>query len=124
MNDLKKPLPKVNVQPIRPEDVSLLKQETIPDCVMNAFNEMIVARWKFDKATFTQDQILAKILIKAEADGIKLTKDMIFDNGWLDVEEIYENIGWKVNYDKADYTTTDPSTFTFRRQGSSSPRPQ
>jgi len=37
----------------------------------------------------------------------------IFDNHWLDVEPIFEDCGWKVEYDKPGFNENYPATFKF-----------
>jgi hypothetical protein len=44
-----------------------------------------------------------------------LKKQQIFDDNLLDVEEVYEKAGWKVEYDKPAFNESYPATFTFRR---------
>ena len=48
------------------------------------------------------------------AKGIK--KGDIFTNNWLDIEPLYEDIGWKVTYDKPGFNETYEATFTFDKK--------
>lgn len=42
-------------------------------------------------------------MVCGDPDSGMLTKDEIFDNHWLDIEDIYREQGWKVKYDKPGY---------------------
>jgi hypothetical protein len=37
----------------------------------------------------------------------------IYDNHWLDVEEIFEKNGWSVSYDKPGYCESYDASFEF-----------
>lgn len=38
----------------------------------------------------------------------------IFDNGWLDIETVYEDSGWSVEYDKPGYNESYEASWTFK----------
>jgi hypothetical protein len=38
----------------------------------------------------------------------------VFANGWLNIERVYAAEGWKVTYDRPDYTESHATTFTFK----------
>ena len=40
---------------------------------------------------------------------------VLFENHYLDVEELYRQEGWLVTHDKPGYDETYPATFTFER---------
>ena len=44
-----------------------------------------------------------------------LKRKEIYDKNWLDVEDVYESAGWKVEYDKPGYNENYEPTFTFSR---------
>jgi hypothetical protein len=45
--------------------------------------------------------------------ALGLKRNEIFKNHWLDVEEIYEEAGWQVAYDKPGYNETYEASFEF-----------
>ena len=98
------------VKPINPDEVVEQKKACIPDAVIEAFNDEIARRFLGNSATVKQDDVLARIQEK----GIE--RGMVFDNGWLDVEDIYRKAGWEVFYDKPGYNETYASTFKFTRK--------
>jgi hypothetical protein len=83
--------------PIAPQEIQALKTEQIPDEVFAVFNELIAENLHNRRATVLQKDVVAKL----EARG--LTRDEIYKRRWLDVEESYREVGWKVTYDKPVY---------------------
>ena len=63
------------------------------------------------KCKSLQDEIL-ELVVGYPEDG-KLSKDMIFENHWLDFEPIFRKAGWKVSYDKPGYGENYKALFIF-----------
>lgn len=99
------------VKPITPDNVVELKKTVFPDQVFEAFNEMIARNYLDGKATVKQDDVVDLICEK-----MNVTSNRIFDNNWLDVEDIYRTAGWKVNYDKPAYCESYPAYFEFTKK--------
>jgi hypothetical protein len=95
------------VVPIKPHDIVREKSKHIPPAVIEAFNELIAKGFSGGSARVVQDDVVKLIVEK----GFK--RSDIFDNGWLDVEEIFEKNGWKVEYDKPGYCETYEAYFVF-----------
>lgn len=96
------------VLPIRPENMTVAKQASLPDAVITVFNELIIKHWDGRRATITQDEAVALMVNRG------LNRKEIFDQGWLNVEDIYRQAGWVVEYDKPGYNETYLATFTFK----------
>jgi hypothetical protein len=94
--------------PITPGAVVELQTGSIPDFVIDAFNELIVKNFKHGSgsATVLQDDVENMIKAKYESRGYCETR-------WLDVEPLFEKIGWKVTYDKPGYNESYPASFLF-----------
>ncbi len=58
-----------------------------------------------------QDEVIDLMLEKATDTGV--TREMIFAMRWLDVEEAYRSLGWKVNYEKPGYGDSGKAHFIF-----------
>ena len=101
-----------NIKPITPAEVSGEKLKTIPDVIIETINELIARNFVGKHATIKQEDIINLVKSKDE----QLTDRIIFDNHYLDIEEIYEKAGWKVEYDKPAYNETYPATFTFTKK--------
>lgn len=97
-------------QPIKPSQVIKKKKDSIPDFVIESFNELIVKHFNGSYSTIQQDEVLSVILSKMPEGS---TRQNVFDNNWLDVEDIFRKAGWQVNYDKPAYNESYPATFKF-----------
>ena len=93
-------------KPITPDQVLGKKAEMLPDFVFEIWNNLIAKNWKNDCAVIGQDEIKA-VLYSEVPEG-----QSIFKTGWLDIEEIYREAGWKVEYDKPAY---NEATFKFTK---------
>ena len=98
------------VKPIRPEEVVKVKGQNMPKEVIETFNEFIAKEWDGRRAFIFQDKIA-----KAIAKKLGVSTKVLFDNHWLDIEGIFEEAGWKVEYDKPGYNEDYEASFTFRQ---------
>lgn len=101
------------VQPIKPSQVIKAKKDGLPDFVIEAFNGLIAKNFNGSYSTVQQDEVLSVILSKMPEGS---TRQQVFDNNWLDVEDIFRKAGWEVNYDKPAYNESHPATFKFQQQ--------
>src|ERR1700727_2547589 len=105
------------VKPITPAEARKNKNHEIPDFVMQAFNEEILQKFDGHSARVKQDDVIHRIMVKSEraiASGAgtgAITREDLFDNHWLDVETIFQDAGWMVEYDKPAYNETGPALF-------------
>lgn len=99
------------VKPIRPDEVTATKKQYIPDGIIEAFNEAIAKNYSNGYATVYQDDVMT---IAIEKTGY--SRSRIFENNWLDVEDIYRAEGWNVLYDKPAYNENYRAYFEFRRK--------
>jgi len=99
------------VNPITPEQAIKQKDASIPDFVIEEFNKQIIENLSVGRrivtSTFRQEDVEKAIRERCEAGQFKYR--------WLDVEDMYRNCGWKVEYDKPGYNESYPATFTFSR---------
>jgi hypothetical protein len=99
------------VKPINPNEIASKKVEEIPDEVIATFNKLIAMKFSQGSALIKQEDIM----ISLQEQGFK--REEIFHNGWLNIEEIYEDAGWEVHYDKPAYNESYPASFTFSKRG-------
>lgn len=95
--------------PIRPEEVAMAKM--IPDAMLDAFNEEIVLNIQGSRSVVQQHKVLQRFLEKEP----EATQTQAFEQGWLDVEAIYRNVGWDVQYHKPSMGDSWLPYFEFRR---------
>lgn len=103
--------PERRVRPISPDEVSELQLEQIPSAVFETFNRMIGELALNGCATIRQQDVVDALIDKG------LNKQEIFRRGWLNIEGLYREAGWEVEYDKPAYNETYEPLFKF-----SSPR--
>jgi len=84
-------------KPLSPHDVHIAKKDVIPDQVIEAFNELIAENYTNGKAVILQTDAVNRICEKMglEDDATRI----VYDKGWLNVEELYRSEGWAVKYD-------------------------
>ena len=96
------------VKPISPDAVS---GPAIPDEVFTAFNTLILKNFRKNEALIYQKDAIKEIRKNLPS----TTAEEIFENGWLDVEVYYRQIGWKVEYDKPGWNEDYEPRFTFSK---------
>ena len=99
------------IKPISPEEADEQKILAIPDFVIAAFNTCIIKNLKNGKATVKQDDVVAEIQKHKNID-----KHIIFENQWLDVEDLYRAEGWRVLYDKPGFNEGYSAYFVFSKE--------
>jgi hypothetical protein len=95
---------------ISPNEVVAQKQKNIPEIVFEAFNELIADNFTEGSAKVKQEDVINLILSKS---GF-LSRQEIFDKGWLNIEDVYRGQGWKVEYDKPGCYETYSAFFKFK----------
>ena len=106
------------VKPIKPNEILGKKLEVIPSEMIQAVNELIALKWKDGSSTIRQDELLAKYFELSSQENNRTNRDTVFDNNYLEIEEIYGDNGWNVRYSKPDYRETafEPYfTFTVKK---------
>jgi hypothetical protein len=105
------------VKPISPDEVVGKKEASIPNGVFEAFNELIARNWNGSYSMLKQCDVVNLISEKVgNGMGDGCGKKMIYDNHWLDVEDIYRATGWSVEYDKPGYNENYEPTFKFKKK--------
>ena len=99
----------MEVKPISPSEI----KQIIPDWVIEGANLCIQDHYhELDgKSHFTQDELIDYVLKFAPDEYI--TRQTLFKNHWLDIEPIYREAGWIVEYDKPAYCENYAANFTF-----------
>lgn len=100
----------MSVKPISPAEVT----HSIPDFIIEAFNKLIREKWDGEEARVLQDEVM-DIVSSNNPDDPRPSRRTVFDNHWLDVEDIYRKAGWKVEYDKPTYCETYDAYFLFKK---------
>jgi hypothetical protein len=116
------------VLPYTPAEAAAASKNRIPDFVINAFNDLIAEKLYNGKAVIKQEEAIEAILklmpsseqsvthegIRGEAvRDLKKDRAKIFSRHWLDVEPLYRDQGWSVEFDKPGYNESYDGFFTF-----------
>lgn len=99
----------MSVKPITPAEVTHAHNKIIPPEVVDVFNDLITKHWNGNYAEVAQKDAVDAITAKMKLD----CRTTVFDNHWLDVEDLYRSVGWKVLYDARDYTEDGVAYFRF-----------
>lgn len=98
----------MEIKPLSKEEVKRLK--TIPDIIIKTVNELLIKNYRNNgKAIILQSEIVD--IVSADPNGISRTD--IFDNNYLDFEDLYRAMGWKVEYDEPGYCESYEPRFIF-----------
>ena len=77
------------VKPIGPDEIEI----ALPDFVMEAINDLIRKRYRGGSFILNRSEIEERI---KQLSPNPMKKNEIFDNKYLDFEEVYRQAGWKV----------------------------
>lgn len=98
------------VEALKPRDIIEDLENIIPGFVVEAVNNLLKKNYRGSSTTIKQADIQNEILrISPE----EITQQSIYDNKWMDFDEIFKKKGWDVEYIKSDYTGGFKSYFTF-----------
>ena len=100
------------VKPIQPIEAEENRKSKIPDWVLKAFNSVIQRNLRNGTSRFLQKEVVDELILESKDE---VTVDEMFKKGYLDVEDIYRDAGWKVEYDKPGYNESYSASFTFRK---------
>lgn len=97
------------VNPVSPRDLAKKKLEVFPNEVIESFNELIARNSGDGLIIVDQDEVVELMVEKG------LDQNQIYKKGWLNVEDVYRQAGWRVEYDKPGYNETYSPHFIFSR---------
>lgn len=101
------------VKPIKPSEIQDLKNAQIPEWVIECVNKIIVDKWNGRQAQFTLKEIMSMVMVAAP-EGT--TRNQIYDNHWMNFEDLYRREGWEVEFNKAGYNETFDDFFVFSKK--------
>jgi hypothetical protein len=99
------------IRPIRPEDVDAEKEKYFPDAIIKIFNREIASNWDGSISRVQQDDVIPLIMV-----ALGVNRDYVFEKGLLNVEPIYRECGWDVEYVKPGYDETYEPFFRFSKK--------
>ena len=108
-------LEKMEVKPITPEEIIKKNVNNIPPEIFTAVNTLLIEKSKTskDEIVIRQDEILEMVCGDEKRQG-KFTRNEVFTNNWLDIENYYNAAGWEVKYHQPPYYETWRAYFKFK----------
>lgn len=105
-------------KPISPNEAAEIQRSLIPDEIIESFNELIAENYNSisENSVVLQKDVLSRIHKKMP----NTSRGVIFKNNWLNIEEIYSNEGWFVQYDRPAFCESYEPYFNFTRKKSTS----
>lgn len=103
-------------EPIRPDQALAKKAHSIPAYVIEAANDLLVRKVSLSGvASFTVPELADLAVEKAQAQGECISRNHLFENRWLDIEPVFREAGWKVQFIKTPYYDSNPDSFVFSK---------
>lgn len=102
------------MRPLTPDQIGEAKTAVLPDFVIKTWNEILAkhAKGHGQAIKILQDDIVAAL------EPLAHNRDQIFENKWLDIEAVYEAVGWTVSYHKPAFNETGKKYFIFSPKNS------
>lgn len=98
------------MKPITPSEVILKKAEILPEAI-EVWNRLIARKFSGKKAVIKQEDAIEALIA-----GCVVTRDEVFEQDLLEIEDVYREAGWDVIYDKPAYNEDYSATFTFKKK--------
>lgn len=107
LNEITK-LSKRKATPLKKEEVLVLKEETVPNEVIEVVNKLLVQnKNNANYIKITMEEVVEELM------KIGFKRNEVFDKGFLNFENIYRKQGWTVIFDKPSYNETYKAYYTF-----------
>lgn len=102
----------MTVKPIKPSELPAVRLKQIPDTVIDCWNNIIAKNWNpTNKRSCVLQKDIVALILEQHPD---IERHTVFDEHWLDIEDLYREQGWLVKYDKPHYTESYEASFEFR----------
>jgi hypothetical protein len=97
----------MNVNPFTPADAQADKINNIPDAIIEIVNSILSKKYS-NRIVILQSDIINEALATH-----RISREDIFENGWMDFEPLYRNAGWNVEYAKPEFNKQFEPYFVF-----------
>lgn len=101
----------MKTKPISPDEILSVRESLIPDDVFVIFNDFIAKNWDGHQAMIMQD-----VVVGAIAGALDVSRDHVYSQHWVDVEDHCRKAGWVVDYDKPGYNESYEAYFVFKKK--------
>lgn len=98
---------------LSPKEAITRAKNEVPELVFQAWNNLIVENLKVQGGKASSEFLLEEL-----ANQITLIMSISYEqakqNGWFDLEDIFRDKGWKVEFDRPGYNESYSPKFTFK----------
>lgn len=100
---------------LSPQEAIVRFKNEVPEPVLEAWNSVIVSNLRVQggkvSSQFTLDELANKV-----TSAMNVNRSEAVDKGWLSLEDIFRDRGWKIDRDTPGYNESYPTRFTFKGQ--------
>ncbi|SRR6266581_4402026 len=108
------------VKPISPDQIAVEKRKHVPDAVIEVWNKLIAEKFSNGSALIYLEEAVKALENIATEPGVDspvtVSRCHIYGSGWLDIEPIYREAGWIVDFDKPGFNETYKATYFFKKK--------
>lgn len=101
----------MTVKPITPDEVVAVRARSLPPEVIAVWNELIAENWNGASSRVFRRQAIERL-----ADRLKVEQHEVGSRGYLWIESVFEEAGWKVEYDRPGFNESYPATYLFTKR--------
>ena len=100
------------VKPLAPADVVSARAVLFPDFVLKTWNTAIAKNWTGIQSRIEQDDMVYELIAASPS---HIDRGDVFNNHWLDIEDVYRAEGWVVEYVKPAYNDSYYAHYIFKK---------
>lgn len=98
------------VTAVTPAEIGSLKAKLLPGHVIETWNALLAQKSTGGPIRITQNEAIEELQVNCPE---LISRQGIFDSGWLDIEPVYRAAGWSVKYDKPAYCESYEAYYIF-----------
>jgi hypothetical protein len=100
----------MNIEPITPQELNESLGEIFPVAVITSFNNLLKEKYRGDNSIIIKvDEAVNRILSLDDS----LTRNILFEKKYLDIENLYRKFGWSVTFNSPDRDENFDSYYVF-----------
>jgi len=102
------------IKPLSPDEVSALRPKHILPEIIEAVNKFLCERFNGKNSVkITRNELVSDTIGLCSKNEKHMTDQILYEKGHLDLESIFEKVGWKVNYESPDRDESFESYYLF-----------
>lgn len=98
---------------LTPQEAIIRFTNEIPEPVFEVWNSLIVGNLKVQNGNVNSEFFLEDLTEKLTT-VMNVSRELAKDKGWFDLEDIFRDKGWKVEFNKPGYNESYPAYFKFK----------